>query len=373
MPRSDGTAPLAEAIEADALIIGAGPIGLFQVFELGLLDIKAHVVDTLPYAGGQCIELYADKPIYDIPAVKRCTGRELVERLLDQAAPFDPVFHLGQEVSVVAKRGDGRFDVTTSKGTRFVAKAIIVAGGVGSFQRRELKVHGLAEFEGRQVFYRLPDTGATRGQHVVIAGSTDPAVDAAIELARCALEDRPASITLIHRRDVFQAPDERLALLAQLRAEGRIGFIAGQIDGGESHDDRLQELKVSLSGGGENVVAADVLLVLLGVSPKLGPIADWGLAIDRKQVVVDTEKFETDVPGIFAVGDINSYPGKRKLIVSGFHEATLAAFAVSPYVYPDKRVLLQYTTTSPKLHQALGVTTGASHAPKRGHQDESPA
>ncbi|CAN5703369.1 NAD(P)/FAD-dependent oxidoreductase [soil metagenome] len=355
--------------EVDALVIGAGPIGLFQVFELGLLDINAHVVDTLPYPGGQCIELYADKPIYDIPSVAVCTGRELIDNLLRQAAPFKPTFHLGQEVSVIQQREDGRFDVETTASTRFIAKSLFIAGGVGSFQRRELKVQGLADYEGRQLFYRPDDAGQFAGRHVLIAGSGDAALEWAIRLAdpQADVSAKAASVTLVHRRDVFTAEPATIARLRELRDVCAVRFIAGQINGGEEHEGRLTHLSVALSEGGDEAVPVDAVLVLLGVSPKLGPIADWGLALERKQVVVDTEKFETSVPGIFAVGDVNTYPGKRKLIVSGFHEATLAAFAASPYVYPDKRVLLQYTTTSTKLHQALGV---ASAVAPRSHPAE---
>jgi thioredoxin reductase (NADPH) len=351
------TADAQSPIETDALVVGAGPIGLFQVFELGLLGIAAHVVDSLPYAGGQCVELYADKPIYDIPSVAVCTGRELVANLLKQVEPFKPGLHLGQEVSVVERLTDGRFDVRTSAGTRFTAKTLFVAGGVGSFQRRPLKVHGIDAFEGKQLFYGVPDADAfaltMTGRHVVIAGAGDTALEWAIRLAEG--DAKAASVTLVHRRDVFQAAAETVARVRTLRDSDAIRFIAGQISGGEEAAGALVAVKITLSEGGEQVVPLDALLAFLGVSPKLGPIADWGVALERKQIVVDTEKFETSVPGIFAVGDVNTYPGKRKLIVSGFHEATLAAFGASPYVFPDRRVLLQYTTTSTELHRRLGV------------------
>lgn len=356
---SDTTDTASLPIETDALVIGAGPVGLFLVFELGLLEVHAHVVDSLPYAGGQCAELYPDKPIYDIPAIAKIDGRELAERLLAQAAPLGPVYHFGEEVSQVQQREDGRFDVQTHRGTRFIARTVFIAGGVGSFQRRELKVHGLAEHEGRQVFYRPENPAAFAGQRVFIAGANDNALEWAIALADPArpAHERAAAVTLMHRRDVFQAEPRTIERLQALRDAGLVRFLAGQVQSGEEHDGRLSSLVVSLFEGGEERVPIDALLVLLGVSPKLGPIAQWGAALERKQVVVDTEKFETSVPHLHAVGDIVHYPGKRKLIVSGFHEATMAAYAAAAYLRGQERVLLQYTTTSPRLHELLGVAT----------------
>jgi thioredoxin reductase (NADPH) len=338
-------------IATDALIVGAGPVGLFQVFELGLLEVTAQVVDSLPHAGGQCLELYADKPLYDIPALPHCTGRELVERLQRQIAPFATDFHLGQQVSHVERRDDGGFDVGTDAETRFVAKTIVVAGGVGSFQPRRLKVEGLDRWRDTQVFYRAVDAASIADKHVVIAGAGPSSVEAALDAA----SRGAASVTLVHRRDDFEAGAAELARLAEARACGRIGFVAGQASGLTEDEGRLTGLIVTCNDGGRRTLPVDTLLVLLGWSPKLGPIADWGLALERKQVVVDTERFETSVPGIFAVGDVNVYPGKRKLIVSGFHEATLAAFAIADRVHPDRAQPLLYTTTSPKLHKLLGV------------------
>jgi thioredoxin reductase (NADPH) len=346
-PQHDAPAPIA----TDALIVGAGPVGLFQVFELGLLEVGAQVVDSLPHAGGQCLELYADKPIYDIPALPYCTGRELVERLQRQIAPFAARFHLGQQVSSVRRRDDASFDVGTDAGTRFVAKAIVVAGGVGSFQPRRLKVEGLERWRETQVFYRDADAVRKAAQHVVIAGAGEAAVAAALS----AVASGAASITLVHRRDDFEAGIDELARLAAARARGRIAFVAGQASGIVESGGRLTGLVVTCNDGTLQTLALDVLLVLLGWSPKLGPLAEWGMALERKQVVVDTERFETSVPGIFAVGDVNVYPGKRKLIVSGFHEATLAAFAIADRVHPERAQPLLYTTTSQKLHKLLGV------------------
>jgi thioredoxin reductase (NADPH) len=352
-------APAAAGAAVDAVVIGAGPVGLFQVFELGLLDIRAHVIDTLEQPGGQCIELYPDKPIYDIPGLPRCTGRELVERLMQQARPFEPVFHLGQQVAALRRQADGRFLVQTSRGQRLMARAVVIAAGVGAFQPRTLKLEGLERFEGTQVLYRASDPTQWAGRHVLVVGGEDAALEAALAAAQDG-PHRAASVTLVHRRDVFNAAPPTLTRVQALRAEGRIAFIAGQITGVVEAGGRLNAVQVGCSDGTDRTVALDRLLVCLGLSPKLGPIADWGLAMQRKQLVVDTEAFETSEPGIFAVGDINTYPGKKKLIVCGFHEATLAAFGVSARLFPDHQAPLQYTTSSPRLHRLLGVDMPAA-------------
>lgn len=342
-------------------------MGLFQVFELGLVGVRCHVVDALPVPGGQCIQLYPDKPIYDIPATKVCTGRELVERLMSQAEPFTPVWHLGQQVDSVEPQVDGRLLVGTSLGTRLLTKVLIVAGGVGSFQPRRLKIEGLAAFENSQVFYSPPGPGedteatensganqATENRRVVVIGDDDAAINCAISLAT-ADTGRPASVTLMHRRDEFKAAPEVVTALHRLRDDGRLAFVAAQATGLQQAGGRLTGLQVLTADGDTRTLPVDTLLVLTGLSPKLGPIANWGLALERRQVTVDTATFQTNVPGIFAVGDINTYPGKKKLIVSGFHEATLAAFGAATVVFPDQPVRLEYTTTSPRLHRALGV------------------
>ena len=343
-------------IETDAVIVGAGPVGLFQVFELGLLEIKAHVIDTLGYPGGQCIELYPDKPIYDIPAVPVCTAKELTDNLLKQIEPFGATFHFGQEVSVVRKQDDGRFYVETSKGTRFIARTIFIAGGVGAFQPRTLKVEGLEKYDGTQLFYRVRSPAQFAGKNLVIVGGGDSALDWALNFVQEG-PNKAESVILLHRRDGFKAAPASVAKMKELCDAYEMQFVIGQVTGMEEAEGRLTSIKVTGADGVTRVVPLDMLLVFFGLSPKLGPIADWGLAIERKQLVVDTEKFETSVPGIFAVGDINTYPGKKKLILSGFHEAALAAFGAAPYIFPEKRILLQYTTTSPKLHKVLGVET----------------
>ena len=345
---------MAPPLETDAVVIGAGPAGLFQVFELGLLEIRAHVIDTLPMPGGQCIELYPDKPIYDIPGLPFCTGRELTERLLQQIQPFGATFHLNQEVASVQRQADQRFLVQTSQGTRLLSKTVFIAGGVGAFQPRPLKVPGLERFHDQQVFYRVRDPAAFAGQHLVVMGDDDTALGWAVHFA----QDGPQqarSVTLLHRRDAFRAAPATVERMRELCESGAMRFVAGQIVGFEETQGTLTHLQVMGPDDRTQAVPVDSLLPFLGLSPKLGPIAQWGLALERKQLVVDTEKFETSEPGIFAVGDVNTYPGKKKLIVCGFHEATLAAYAACAYVFPDLKVQLQYTTTSPRLHELLGV------------------
>ena len=342
-----------DPIIADAVIIGAGPVGLFQVFELGLLEIKAHVIDSLQVVGGQCVELYPDKPIYDIPAVPVCTGQELTDNLLKQIEPFEPTFHLGQEVTLVARRDDGRFDLETSTGTRFVTKTIFIAAGVGSFQPRTLTVEGIDAFEGTQLFYRVKDPARFAGRNIVICGGGDSALDWALNFV-----GKAESVILLHRRDDFRAAPASVAKMRALCEQFEMQLLIGQITGIETRDELLAGIKVTGPDGVTRRLPVDDLLVFFGLSPKLGPIADWSLEIERKQLkVVNTEKFETNIPGIFAVGDINTYPGKKKLILSGFHEAALAAFGAAPYIFPDKKIHMQYTTTSPKLHKILGVET----------------
>ena len=343
-------------IETDAVIVGAGPVGLFQVFELGLLEIKAHVIDSLAHPGGQPMELYPDKPIYDIPAVPVCTGKELTDALLKQIEPFGATFHLGQEVTVVQKQEDGRFFVETSKGTQFLTKTIFIAAGVGAFQPRTLKVDGIEKFEGTQLFYRVKIPADFAGKNLLIVGGGDSALDWTLNFTAEG-PNKAESVILVHRRDGFKAAPASVAKMKELCDAYEMQFMVGQVTGFDEKDGKLTAVKVTGGDGVTRVVPLDVLLVFFGLSPKLGPIADWGLEIERKQLVVDTEKFSTSVPGIFAVGDINTYPGKKKLILSGFHECALAAFGAMPFIFPEKKVFLQYTTTSPKLHKVLGVET----------------
>jgi thioredoxin reductase (NADPH) len=326
-------------------------VGLFQVFELGLLEIKAHVIDSLPEAGGQCIELYPDKPIYDIPAIPVCTGRELTENLLKQIKPFGAQFHLGQEVTQVEQQADGRFLISTSKDQHFLSKTVFIAGGVGAFQPRTLNLDGIEAFVGKQVFYSIKNPEQFIGKKIVICGGGDAALDWALHFV-----GKAASVTLIHRRDDFKAAPTSIAKMRELCKSQQMQLLIGQITHYEVEHDQISKITVTDIESKEHLVSVDDLLIFFGLSPKLGPIADWGLDIDRKQVAVDTEKFQTSIPGIYAVGDINIYPGKKKLILSGFHEAALAAFAAAAYLNPEKHIQLQYTTTSTKLHKVLGVT-----------------
>lgn len=336
--------------QTDAVIIGAGPVGLFQVFELGLLEIKAHVIDSLPEVGGQCIELYPDKPIYDIPAIPVCTGRELTNNLLKQIQPFDAQFHLGQEVSKLEQQADGRFLISTSQDKHFLSKTVFIAAGVGAFQPRLLNLEGIDRFIGKQLFYHVKNPEQFANKRIVICGGGDAALDWAIHFSEIA-----TSVTLIHRRDEFKAAPKSIAKMRELCASKQMQLLIGQVTAYEAQDAQLAEITFTNIDGETRQIPLDDLLVFFGLSPKLGPIADWGLNIDRKQICVDTQKFQTSIPGIYAVGDINVYPGKKKLILSGFHEAALAAFAAAEYLNPEKQIPLQYTTTSPKLHKALGV------------------
>jgi len=338
------------SIETDAAIIGAGPVGLFQVFELGLLEIKALVIDSLPEVGGQCIELYPDKPIYDIPAIPVCTGRELTNNLLKQIEPFGAQFYLGQEVTKLEPQADGRFLISTSQDNHFLSKTVFIAGGVGAFQPRTINLEGIDAFVGKQVFYHIKNPEQFTGKKVVICGGGDAALDWAIHFSTIA-----SNVSLIHRRDEFKAAPKSIAKMRELCANHQMNLLIGQVTGYEVKDDQLTEIVFTDIDGESRHIPLDDLLVFYGLSPKLGPIAEWGLNIDRKQICVDTGKFQTSIPGIYAVGDINVYPGKKKLILSGFHEAALAAFAAAEYLNPDKQIQLQYTTTSPKLHKALGV------------------
>ncbi|MBP8872795.1 MAG: NAD(P)/FAD-dependent oxidoreductase [Polaromonas sp.] len=337
-----------QPIETQALIIGAGPAGLFAAFELGLMGISAHIVDALPYAGGQCIELYPDKPIYDIPGTPATTGRQLVASLLEQIKPFNTPLHLGQQVSAIEKQHDSGFKVSTTQGQSFITKTIFIAAGVGAFLPKKLSVAGLDAFEGRQIFYHVSQLPKDANQRITIVGSEDAAVQAAIDLSQ------HHTVTLLHRRDVFNAAPDSLSAMRDLVASGKLNLSIGQIAGFETDNAKLSALQITDVNGVTAPLPTNTLLVLQGLSPKLGTVADWGLALDRKQLQVDTEKFQTSEVGILAVGDINTYPGKRKLIVSGFHEATLAAFAAAEIVFPNTPTQLLYTTTSTLLLKRLG-------------------
>jgi thioredoxin reductase (NADPH) len=340
---------------ADAVVIGAGPVGLFQVFQLGLQGLSSHVIDALPHAGGQCAELYGDKPIYDIPGIKVCTGQELTNRLLDQIRPFAPQWHLGEQASLLEPRAGGGFVVETAQGTRLHVRTVVIAAGVGAFMPRTLKLAGLAAFHGTQMRYRLEANENLQGKQVVVHGGGEAAVAAAIACASAPEALRPAQTTLQHRRDVFDAPVDLLAQLQTLRAAGRIQVAVGALTDAVEQDGHLTALVLASPTGECLQLPCDLLLVRLGLAPKWGPLADWGLALERKQLVVDPATFSTSVPGIHAVGDAITYPGKRKLIVSGFHEASLAALAAAEWL-AGHALALEYTTSSQRLQRRLGVS-----------------
>ncbi|MEO7066058.1 MAG: NAD(P)/FAD-dependent oxidoreductase, partial [Rhodanobacter sp.] len=340
-----------ESICTDAVIVGAGPVGLFQVFELGLLGLSAHVVDSMPQMGGQCIELYPDKPIYDIPAVPVCTGRELVERLQTQIQPFAAQFHLDEAVLSVRRMDTGHFEVVTSAGTRFDTRVVIVAGGLGAFSPRLLEVPEAANLVGKSLHYKVTHPEDFDGKDIVIAGGGDAALDWSM-----ALIDRARSIVLVHRSSKFRAAPAHIKRMQELCDEGRMQFLEGDIVGLEAAGDALKSVRVRGRSGMVQRIEAEQLLVFWGLHPALGPIAEWGLELEHHQLAVDNATFQTSTPGIFAVGDVNSYPGKKKLILSGFHEAALCAFAVGEYLTPGKKVPLQYTTTSTALRRRLGVS-----------------
>lgn len=338
------------SIETDVVIIGAGPCGLFQVFELGLLDLRAHLIDALPQIGGQCSELYPDKPIYDIPGFPTVGAQELVDRLMQQIKPFSPTFHLGQQVQTVAPQADGRFLVGTSAGTELLTRAVIIAGGVGAFQPVQLRLDGVERFENSQLFYRVKDPSLHHGKKVVVLGGGDSALDWALQMV-----GQAAEVTLIHRSAAFKAAPASVSAFQAHVDAGRARLILGSVLGYDTTGERLSSLRVTAIDQTKHELATDHVLAFYGLSPKLGPIAEWGLTLNKHQIEVDTEKFETSTPGIYAVGDINWYPGKKKLILSGFHEAALAAFAIKHRLAPNEKVHLQYTTTSPAMHKKLGV------------------
>jgi thioredoxin reductase (NADPH) len=329
-------------INTDVVIVGAGPCGLFQVFELGLLGLNAEVVDSIKQPGGQCTELYPDKPIYDIPGIPVCTGDELTDGLLKQ-----------KEVAVVRPEGE-RIYVETDGGKQFNAKAVVIAAGVGSFQPRALRATGVDEVSEDCLRYRVREPQQYAGKKLAILGGGDSALDWVVELAPIA-----EHITLVHRRDEYRAVDATVAAMRELEAAGKVTTIENAKVSELHHDDGVLTGFTATNKAKESFeVDAEQMLVFFGLAPKLGPIADWGLDINRKTINVDTERFETSTPGIYAVGDINQYPGKKKLILCGFHEAALAAFAIKQRIEPDRKVHVQYTTTSPVMHERLGVSEG---------------
>jgi thioredoxin reductase (NADPH) len=337
-------------IKTDVVIIGAGPSGLFQVFELGLLDIRAHVVDSLNQVGGQLAELYPDKPIYDIPAFPEVGAQELVDRLVEQIEPFAPEFHLGQLVTSLEPGEDDRFILETSAGKRFDTGTVVLAAGLGAFQPRRLRAKGAEEWEGSRIHYRVRDPEHFTGKNLVILGGGDSALDWTLEL-----HGKARSITLVHRRAEYRGLPASVSKMKAMADGETLRELQANVRAIDAPNGEFGQLDVVGPDGEAQLIDADHVLVFWGLSPNLGPIADWDLEIERRQIQVDTEKFETSVKGIFAVGDINTYPGKKKLILSGFHEAALAAFGVQAHLHPEIRQRVQYTTTSTVMHERLGL------------------
>jgi thioredoxin reductase (NADPH) len=336
-------------VETDAIIIGAGPVGLFAVFELGLLDIKAHLIDILDRPGGQCAELYPEKPIYDIPGLPVVTGQELTDKLLEQIKPFAPTFHLGERVDALQRLADGRFRLVTDVGTQFVAKVLVVAAGGGSFTPKRPPLAGIEAYEGKSVFYSVRRIEDFRGKDILIVGGGDSALDWVLNLQPVANH-----LTLLHRRDDFRGAPHSVEKMRALVADKRMDLRIGQVTALHGSDGNLSGATIRAKEG-EVRVDCSRLLPFFGLTMKLGPIADWGLNLDENLIPVDTAKFQTSEPGIFAVGDINTYPGKLKLILSGFHETALMAQAAYHIIYPGKKLLFQYTTSSSSLQKKLGV------------------
>ena len=342
---------MSEPIKTDVLLIGAGPCGLFAVFELGLLDMKAHLVDILDKIGGQCAELYPEKPIYDIPAVPYITGQGLCEALLTQIKPFGATFHLQEMVQTIEKIGDPQFRVTTDRGQVFEVKVIVVAAGGGSFQPKRPPIPGIEAYEGKSVHYAVRKMEAFRGKKILVVGCGDSALDWTLNLAPVA-----SHLTLLHRRQEFRAAPDSVNKMMALVGEGKIDLVLGQVSELRGDDGRIAQAVVKRNDGSHFEIACHALLPFFGLTMKLGPVAEWGMAMkDGEYILVDTATFESSVPGIFAIGDINWYPGKLKLILSGFHEAALMAQKAHRYVYPDKRLVFQYTTSSTSLQKKLGV------------------
>jgi len=341
-----------EPIKTDVVIIGAGPIGLFAVFELGLLDMKCHLIDILDKIGGQCAELYPEKPIYDIPGIPFTSAQGLVNGLLEQIKPFNPQFHLGEMVEKVEKIGDPLFRVTTDQGKVFESKVVVIAAGGGSFQPKRPPIPGVEPYEGTSLFYAVRKMEQFRDKRVLIVGGGDSALDWTLNLAPITTH-----LTLLHRRSEFRAAPDSVNKMMALVGEGKIDFVLGQVTSLQGEQGQLSKAVVKTNEGSVYEIACDVLLPFFGLTMKLGPVANWGFDLKNNEYIpVETASFETSQPGIFAIGDINWYPGKLKLILSGFHEGALMAQKAYHYVYPEKRLVFQYTTSSSSLQKKLGVS-----------------
>ena len=341
---------MSDPIKTDVLIIGAGPVGLFGVFELGLLDIKCHLVDILDKVGGQCAELYPEKPIYDIPAIPKISAQGLVDQLMEQIKPFGPTFHLGEMVESIERIGVPLFKVTTDRGKVFETKLVVIAAGGGSFQPKRPPIPGIEAYEGTSVHYAVRKMDAFKGKKLLIVGGGDSALDWTLNLAPLA-----SRLTLLHRRADFRAAPDSVNKMMALVKEGAIDFVQGQVTGLEGANGQLSAAVVKRNDNTTGPIACDAMLPFFGLTMKLGPVANWGLKLNEDVIPVNTENFETSEPGIFAIGDINTYPGKLKLILSGFHEVALMSQKAHRYIYPDKKLTFQYTTSSTSLQKKLGV------------------
>ena len=328
-------------IETDICIIGAGPVGLFAVFEAGLLKMKCHLVDVLPQTGGQLSEIYPKKPIYDIPGYPSILAGDLIKELEKQIAPFEPSYTLGEKVEELEKQDDGSFLITTSENTKIHCKVVVIAGGLGCFEPRKPKLENLEKFEKKGVVYMIKDPEVFKDKKVVIAGGGDSALDWSVYLA-----DLAAELTLIHRREEFRGAPDTAGKLMKLVEQGKVNLHLNTELVSISGADRLSSVLTKNKAGEETTIEADYLIPLFGLSPKLGPIAEWGLNIDKRAIEVDTRDYSTNIPGIYAIGDINTYPGKLKLILCGFHEAALMSHSAFKYIYPDKKSTLKYTTVT---------------------------
>jgi thioredoxin reductase (NADPH) len=342
---------MSDAIKTDVLIIGAGPCGLFAAFELGLLDMKAHFVDILDKVGGQCAELYPEKPIYDIPGIPQVSGQGLTEALMEQIKPFHPTFHLGEMVEKVEKIGEPAYRVTTDTGKVFECKVVVIAAGGGSFQPKRPPVPGIEAYEGTSVHYSVRKMEQFRDKELLIVGGGDSALDWTLNLHPLAKR-----VTLLHRRDDFRAAPHSVEQMRALVASGKMDLRLGQVTALSGSDGKLTGATIKGNDNSISDIACDTMLPFFGLTMKLGPVANWGIALENNLVPVETSAFETNVSGIFAIGDINTYPGKIKLILCGFHEGALMAQKAHRYVYPDKRLVFQYTTSSSSLQKKLGVS-----------------
>ena len=341
---------MSDTIKTDVLIIGAGPIGLFAVFELGLLDIKAHLVDILDKVGGQCAELYPEKPIYDIPGIPIITGHGLTDALIQQIKPFGPTFHLGEMVTTLEKIGDPLFRLRTDAGKTFEARCVVIAAGGGSFQPKRPPIQGIEPYEEKSVFYAVRKMDAFRDKRLLIVGGGDSALDWTLNLQPIAKR-----LTLVHRRDDFRGAPDSVNKMRALVAAGGMDLKIGQVSALEGDAGKLTACSIKGNDAAVSRVEVDAMLPFFGLTMKLGPVADWGLKMEDELIPADTGTFETSIPGLFAIGDINTYPGKLKLILSGFHEAALMAQKAHRYVYPEKKLVFQYTTSSTSLQKKLGV------------------